>query len=483
MGIVYLKGIKKGDRIFYQEENNSINDRIEDLSKKKIRVLVQGYGTVEGGTAEGTRYKEGEKVTLIAKTQTKTINEVEYTSEFKGWYLDGKLQSTDTNYVIEVTKDATYTAIFDMEPTLIYYLDSNSEEQILVTKEATINSTTYTDAGIDKTQITKVVFGNSCTSIGTSAFEKCTSLNYIKAENTNQIVILGRAFALCSNLESVKATNIKLEKFGHFNGCTKLKNLELGSKGHLVNSTSSSILYNSGGNDLIIRIYMLKDEAFEAYLKDHNSATIVEYDTNGEVSSIILGLKYRGTDIAWESLEEFDGIEDISKVTEIRDYAFEGCTSLKLTNLPDNIVKIGANSFKDCTNLKISRIPAECTEIGGHAFDNCDNIDNMIIDTKNQVIIGERAFLHCDGLVYAKVTNVKFVGPSQFGGCAKLKEIELGSKEHLVDGVNYGIFYNAGGTDLIVKIYMQRNTTYENNLKAGNEATLIIYNANGEKIN
>ena len=156
MGIVYLKGIKKGDRIFYQEENNTINDRIEDLSKKKIRVLVQGYGTVEGGTAEGTKYKEGEKVTLIAKTQTKTINEVEYTSEFKGWYLDGVLQSTDTTYEITVTKDATYTAVFDMEPTLIYYLDSNSEEQILVTKDATINSTTYTNVGIDKTQITKI---------------------------------------------------------------------------------------------------------------------------------------------------------------------------------------------------------------------------------------------------------------------------------------------------------------------------------------
>ena len=436
MGIVYLKGIKKGDRIFYQEENNSINDRIEDLSKKKIRVLVQGYGTVEGGTAEGTRYKEGEKVTLIAKTQTKTINEVEYTSEFKGWYLDGKLQSTDKNYVIEVTKDATYTAIFDMEPTLIYYLDSNSEEQILVTKEATINSTTYTDAGIDKTQITKVVFGNSCTSIQAYAFQSCTSIEKLEIPNSANI------------------------KYGadSFRSCTGLKEVVLGGMGKSAQNTTSSMFYLCNQKNLTIRIYVEDGVTSLANAPWGATNATVEYysASTRELVNLNIGNKYQAnTEINWEHIPNED------KVTKINANAFSGCTNLALTSLPENITKIENYAFNGCTNLKIEKIPEGITEIGAEVFAVCKSIERLEIPNSG---------------------NIKY-GYQPFRACTGLKEVILGGIGKPAQDVTTKLFYTCNQKDLTIKIYVEDGVTSLANAPWGaTNATVEYYSASTREL-
>lgn len=42
MEIVYLRGIKKGDKTYYQKEGEEINEIIDSMSKKTIKVVVQG---------------------------------------------------------------------------------------------------------------------------------------------------------------------------------------------------------------------------------------------------------------------------------------------------------------------------------------------------------------------------------------------------------------------------------------------------------
>ena len=96
MEIIYLKGIKNGDKTYYNEKNDKINEIIDNMSKKIIKAVVQGEGSVEGATEEGTRYKIGDKVTLKAIPGVRKINGEDYTYLFKGWYLEGELQSTDT---------------------------------------------------------------------------------------------------------------------------------------------------------------------------------------------------------------------------------------------------------------------------------------------------------------------------------------------------------------------------------------------------
>ena len=438
MGIVYLKGIKKGDRIYYQKEGNKINEVIEELSKKKIRVLVQGYGTVEGGTAEGTRYKEGEKVTLIAKTQTKTINEVEYTSEFKGWYLDGKLQSTDTTYVIEVTKDATYTAIFDMEPTLIYYLDSNSEEQILVTKDATINSTTYTDAGIDKTQITKVVFGSTCTGIGPRAFYECVSIERVEIPNAGNT---GYAYH-------------------PFENCTGLKEVVLGEMGKPASDSGAGIFYGCTQKDMTIKVYV--EDGVTSFANEPWGATsaTVEYysSTTGELVNLILGREYQGnTEINWAEIPNAD------KVTKIRENAFNGCTNLSITSLPNNIKSIENSTFRSCINIKIEKIPEGVTTIGPGAFYGCTSIERLEIPNAGNTSYGWHPFENCTGL----------------------KEVVLGEMGKPASDSGAGIFYGCTQKDMTIKVYVEDGvTSLANEPWGATSATIEYYSSTtGELVN
>ena len=480
MGIVYLKGIKKGDRIFYQEENNSINDRIEDLSKKKIRVLVQGYGTVEGGTAEGTRYKEGEKVTLIAKTQTKTINEVEYTSEFKGWYLDGKLQSTDTTYIIEVTKDATYTAIFDMEPTLIYYLDSNSEEQILVTKEATINSTTYTDAGIDKTQITKVVFGSSCTKIGQKAFEECTSLVNVTSDSVTKITINTTIFQNCTNLKTVKLLNVNLAKNSgnYFNGCKNLEYVQLGSIGNGIEKPNGVFQELNGANNekLLIEAY-LKDESYRFESFGNSKSTIKYYNEEKKLIDGRIGMYYAGTNI--------EDIEIPNEITEISSYAFKDCKELKTVKLPTELKIIGYNAFENCVMLKTMEIPSQCSIIGGYAFLNCTNLETVTSDTVTKITINTMIFQNCTNLKTVKLLNVNLAKNSgnYFNGCKNLEYVKLGSIGNGVEKPN-GVFQELNGANnekLLIEIYL-KDESYRFESFGNSKSTIKYFNENGDLI-
>ncbi len=102
-------------------------------------------------------------------------------------------------------------------------------------------------------------------------------------------------------------------------------------------------------------------------------------------------------------------------VTEIREYAIHGCTSLKriivspendsydaindvlfekktktllhypvgLTDdeyiIPKGIVKIGQNAFSDCSCLTSIEIPELVTEIGDYSFSNCTSLTSINI--------------------------------------------------------------------------------------------------------
>ena len=57
-----------------------------------------------------------------------------------------------------------------------------------------------------------------------------------------------------------------------------------------------------------------------------------------------------------------------STVTEIGDYAFANCCSLKSLTIPDSVTSIGTEAFVGCTSLKSLTIPDSVTSIGHSAF-------------------------------------------------------------------------------------------------------------------
>ena len=468
--------------------------------------LITKSGIIEKGKLatlkhEIAKYDEELKLYIVAHREEVNKNPIntsgyenmkKYIPSFKKKYEDKlKISNNKLVYMNDNVSDAerelfNNAGIGSDEMTQIYYLDENNKEQVLEINDAAISETSYTSKSIAKEKITKVIFGSSCKKIEQRAFKECSELKSVTGETTKEIEIAWEAFGLCDKLESIKFINVKfVEKDSQFYGCNNLTNVELGSKENLVESVPDYIVHGSKNPKLLVKIYMEKNEEYTNHLKRNNNATIIQYSANGEENNIVIGQKYKGTNIDWKSLSKFEEIKDISKITEIRSEAFLNCKNLQLESLPENIKVIDDYAFKQCENLAITYIPKECIKIGLNAFEQCNKLETIIGETTNTVEIKGNAFISCKNLASVKFTNVKFAadGNGRFAVCNNLTSLELGSKEHMVEIIPRYIISNSNNSSLVVKIYMERNATYESYLVNRNNSTLIIYNSNGEQIN
>ena len=66
-------------------------------------------------------------------------------------------------------------------------------------------------------------------------------------------------------------------------------------------------------------------------------------------------------------------------VTEIGEWAFSYCESIRNITIPAGVTSIGEYAFQNCTNLTIITIPVSVTSIGSSAFSNCYNITSITI--------------------------------------------------------------------------------------------------------
>ena len=88
---------------------------------------------------------------------------------------------------------------------------------------------------------------------------------------------------------------------------------------------------------------------------------------------------------------------DEKPVTEIGNYAFLRCTSLKEVVIPQSVTSIGSSAFNYCTSLKEIVIPEGVTTIGEGAFQLCELLTEIVIP-EGVTSIGDSAFDGCDEL-------------------------------------------------------------------------------------
>lgn len=120
-------------------------------------------------------------------------------------------------------------------------------------------------------------------------------------------------------------------------------------------------------------------------------------------------------------------ISDIpDSVKEIRDKAFYECINLcnKLT-LPSNLQLLGKNAFNSCfiTSLEINCPNLE--ELGKYCFSYCPELSKVNIEYGVKVI-GEGSFEGCHNLTYIKLPpSLAEIHEYAFSNCKKLKEIDI----------------------------------------------------------
>ena len=66
-----------------------------------------------------------------------------------------------------------------------------------------------------------------------------------------------------------------------------------------------------------------------------------------------------------------------NSVTDIEQFAFMDCSSLKSINIPNSVTKIGEASFWGCSSLKSISIPDSITEVSEATFSGCSSLKEV----------------------------------------------------------------------------------------------------------
>src|SRR5438876_352277 len=93
-----------------------------------------------------------------------------------------------------------------------------------------------------------------------------------------------------------------------------------------------------------------------------------------------------------------------NSVTNIGDYAFSDCHSLRNVTIGTRVTNIGSDAFYYCTSLTSVIVPNSVTSIGDNAFGYCNSLRNVTIGT-SVTNIGSEAFYSCTSLTSVIIPN------------------------------------------------------------------------------
>ena len=187
-----------------------------------------------------------------------------------------------------------------------------------------------------KSSITEVTIGNSVTSIGGSAFYRCTGLTSITIPNS--VTSIGNdAFRGCSGLTSITIPN-SVTSIGEwaFCQCSGLTSITIPNS---VTSIGSNAFYGCSG-----------------------------------LTSITIP----------------------NSVTSIGESAFWGCTGLTSITIPNSVTSIGVVAFGYCSGLTSITIPNSVTSIGNFAFNYCSGLTSITCHALTPPTCGNYVFNNVD---------------------------------------------------------------------------------------
>ena len=132
--------------------------------------------------------------------------------------------------------------------------------------------------------------------------------------------------------------------------------------------------------------------------------------------------------------------QDASKLTTIDTSAFEGCSLMTLSKLPDGVTTINASAFKDCKKISLTDLPTGLITIGNAAFENCTmlQIDKLPAITA----LGMAAFKNCVNLPFLSVdtSNLAEINATAFEGCTGLTDVRIDGGEKKQTTIADGAF-------------------------------------------
>ena len=113
---------------------------------------------------------------------------------------------------------------------------------------------------------------------------------------------------------------------------------------------------------------------------------------------------------------------------------------IKLSDISgwNNVSVIGNYAFNNCSNLALTSLPEGLTTIGNYAFNNCKNIALTSLP-EGLTTIGDYAFAYFYGLTTLTIGSaIQTISSTAFKGCPNLTSITINRAEGTVSGAPWG---------------------------------------------
>ncbi len=199
-----------------------------------------------------------------------------------------------------------------------------------------------TDAFNGCSSLSRIVIPSGVTTIGASAFSSCTGMEEVVFETPAQVATIGEsAFRGCSSLESFSFPH-KVTAIADmtFTGCTSLKRVSMTSS---VTSIGASAFANCKVLD-------------DVYLP-------------AQVTSI--------GEAAFSGCSGLKTIHMPNRLEKISDKLFYDCSSLTGITIAETVKSIGNRAFRGCRSLTTLTFPSLVEKLGYYAIDNCSNLTTL----------------------------------------------------------------------------------------------------------
>ena len=300
-------------------------------------------------------------------------------------------------------------------PTQAFYNSKNVEHLILPNTLITIGEEMFYQS-----DLRSVVIPTNVTTVGYSAFKRCSSLTTVTFEKESQLKTIGGDYY-----------------YGAFSDCTALTSIEIPASVETIGNTAFS---------------------------DCSSLATVTFEKGSRLKTIGNNAYYRCTSLT--------SIEIPASVETIEKKAFMHCSSLATVTFEkgSQLKTIAGDSydgaFSDCTALTSIEIPASVETIEATAFKRCSKLATVTFEKGSQLkTIGGGysssshfgtysdyygAFSDCSSLTSIEIpASVETIEATAFKRCSKLTTItfEKGSLLKTIGGGYYSSYYYGAFSD------------------------------------